>query len=281
METVNPSGPYQAIIEIRRQAKGDPELLRLAEDLARRSGIDINAVSLALDEFVTQDKDMLLLKEHVMLLSQVDDCVLIQGETGTGKELIAHALHGNRKGRFVAINCAGMPETLIESELFGYAKGAFTDAKVDNSGLVQYAENGTLFLDEVGDLPLALQSKLLRAIQQRTIRRVGAKNEEAFNCRIIAATHFNLTEQVKLKQFRQDLFARLSTFVLYLTPLRSRLDDIPLLISRYNTNSKKLPILTVDKWGGCDLSLNVRSVLSIIRRWEVLSDLPKELKPVA
>jgi two-component system response regulator PilR (NtrC family) len=155
--------------------------------------------------------------------------VLVQGESGTGKELVARAIHdvSPRAGRpFIAVNCGAIPEALLEAEFFGYRKGAFTGATEDREGFFQAAQGGTLFLDEIGDLPLAMQSKLLRAIQERSVRPVGATAETPVNVRLVSATHKDLAAEVQAGRFRQDLFYRLNVIQIRVPPLRERLDDL-------------------------------------------------------
>jgi two-component system response regulator PilR (NtrC family) len=156
--------------------------------------------------------------------------VLVQGESGTGKELVARAIHdvSARAGQpFVAVNCGAIPETLLEAEFFGVRKGAFTGASADRDGFFQAANGGTLFLDEIGDLPFAMQSKLLRAIQERAVRAIGATTEQTLNVRIVSATHKDLAAEVQAGRFRQDLFYRLNVIDIKVPPLRERLVDLP------------------------------------------------------
>jgi len=166
----------------------------------------------------------------------VDSTVLILGESGTGKELVAQALHrgGRRRdGPFVAVNCAAMPESLLESELFGHASGAFTDARGSRSGLFAQASGGTLFLDEIGELPLGLQPKLLRALQERVARPVGSDREIPFDVRLITATNRDLESAVEERRFREDLYFRIQVITIEVPPLRLRGNDVLLLASHF------------------------------------------------
>lgn len=247
-------------------------LIDEARMLEKKFGINFHSIEKYLDEFITQDPACIKVKHTIRALAVQEDTVLIQGETGTGKELLSRALHGNKTGKFVAINCAGMPSELIESELFGHAAGSFTGAKNEKVGLISVANGGTLFLDEIGDLPLDMQAKLLRVMQEKTLRKVGSNDEEPITARFVAATHFDLTQHVKDGKFRKDLYARLSVFSVQIPPLRNRLADIPLIIAKKDS-TKTFPLNKVD-WKEVDLELNVRSVEHIVRRFIVLGEIP-------
>jgi two-component system response regulator AtoC len=216
-------------------------------------------------------------------LSPYNTTVLITGESGTGKELIARAIHEHspRRGKpFIAINCGAIPETLIESELFGHRRGAFTDASRDKKGLFEEANGGTLFLDEVGDLPLHLQVKLLRALQDHTIRRVGDEHDIPIDVRVISATLRNVEDEVVHGRFRDDLLYRLNVISIHLAPLRERPEDITLLVEHFlKKHSKRLgmpekrvppeilKILVDYSWPG-----NARELENCLERALVLSD---------
>ncbi|MFN7952237.1 MAG: sigma-54 dependent transcriptional regulator [bacterium] len=209
--------------------------------------------------------------------------VLITGESGTGKELVARAIHqlsDRRRGPFVALNCGAIPETLLESELFGHAKGAFTDAYKTKIGRFEEAHGGTLFLDEVGELPLALQSKLLRVLQEEEIRRVGDSRSLMVDTRVVAATHRNLEAEVAAMRFREDLFYRLNVVPILIPPLRERRDDIPVLVHHFLVRANQrlgravrgltpegLQRLIAHDWRG-----NVRELENAIERALVMRD---------
>jgi two-component system NtrC family response regulator len=222
-----------------------------------------------------------------------DASVLITGESGTGKELLAKGIHYNSpraEGPFVAVNCAAIPENLIESELFGHVKGAFTGAVKDREGKFELANGGTLFLDEIGDLRVDLQAKILRALQERQVERVGGKRPVSVDVRIIAASNKDIEQAVKEGSFREDLYYRLSVIMLHIPPLRERRDDIPLLVNHFlrkfhqgndvRLAPEALAVLTSYGWPG-----NVRELENVIQRASVLkrgdtiipADLPDKL----
>lgn len=169
-------------------------------------------------------------------VKDVDSTILILGESGTGKEVLARTLHGlsdRSRQKFAAINCAAIPESLLESELFGHRKGAFTDAKTDRKGIFELCSQGTLLLDEIGDMPMSLQAKLLRVLQERVVMPVGASTPVKINTRVIAATHRDLIEEIQAGRFREDLYHRLSVVPVKIPPLRHRQEDIPLLVEGF------------------------------------------------
>ncbi|HEX8408951.1 MAG TPA: sigma-54 dependent transcriptional regulator [Thermoanaerobaculia bacterium] len=185
------------------------------------------------NRLVGRSKSIEQLRRSIQRVASCDSNVLITGETGTGKELTAELIHANSRRRdrpFVSINCAAIPEGLLESELFGYERGAFTGAHAAREGKLQYAQGGTLFLDEVGDMTLYAQAKILRAIESRKVQRLGGNREIAVNIRIIAATNQNLEQLTSQQKFRQDLFFRLNVARLHLAPLREHTEDIPELV---------------------------------------------------
>jgi two-component system, NtrC family, response regulator AtoC len=219
----------------------------------------------------------------VAKVADVRSTVLITGESGTGKELVARAIHeasSRAKGPFVAVNCGAIPETLLESELYGYKRGAFTDAHADKAGLFSEANGGTLLLDEIGELPLTLQVKLLRTLQEGTIRRLGDTKDEKVDVRVIAATLRDLEVDAKVGRFREDLYYRLNVLPIHLPSLRERREDIPLLaahfIERVNErlgtaivglSAEAEKMLLAYEWPG-----NVRELENVIERAVVLTD---------
>jgi len=185
---------------------------------------------------VSQDPEMLKIFDMVRKMSKIDATVLVQGESGTGKELIARAIHAQSpraNKSFVDINCAAVPETLLESELFGYEKGAFTGAVTGHKGFFEQAHGGTLFLDEIAEVQPGVQVKMLRALQERKIRPLGSNKETAVDIRIVSATNSDLQEAVRNKRFREDLFFRLNAITIKLPPLRERISDVPLLAKQF------------------------------------------------
>ena len=213
----------------------------------------------------------------VARLAKADSNVLVTGETGTGKELVARALHdqsGRRDGPFVAINCGAMPETILESELFGHARGAFTGAETARDGLFVEASGGTIFLDEVGEMPLTMQVKLLRALDRRAVRPIGKTHEIAFDARVVAATNRDLDVAVEEKTFRQDLLFRLNVIRVELPPLRARgRVDVALLarhFARRPISTEAMEVLASYEWPG-----NVRELRNAIEHAIALSRGPE------
>jgi len=186
--------------------------------------------------FVSESKTIREIKELASKASKYNTTVLISGESGTGKELLARSIHSNSKRKdnpFLAVNCAAIPDTLLESELFGYVKGAFTGASDSKTGLVEDANEGTLFLDEIGDFPTHLQSKLLRVLQEQEVRRLGDTKTRKIDVRVIAASNRDLEEEVEKGNFRTDLYYRLNVLPIHVPPLRERKEDIPILLSYF------------------------------------------------
>jgi DNA-binding NtrC family response regulator len=220
--------------EILIQVKRALEQKTLQEEL-RRLRTEVQAR----DRFQNIIGQSAAMQRVLEITAQVGDLpanILIEGESGTGKELIARAIHSSSSratGPFVAVNCAAIPETLLESELFGYVRGAFTDARRDRPGLFQEAGGGTLFLDEISEIPLTLQAKLLRVLEDKEVRPLGANQSVKVDARVLSASNRNLDEQVKSGKFRQDLYYRLNVIRIELPPLRQRSEDIPLLVNHF------------------------------------------------
>ncbi|MCB1183248.1 sigma-54-dependent Fis family transcriptional regulator [bacterium] len=225
---------------------------------------------------------MVQLREKIEMIADSKGTVLLQGESGTGKEVVARAIHeagSRRDGPFIRINCAAIPEALLESELFGYERGAFTGAVGARQGKFELADGGTLLLDEISEMPFAMQAKLLRVLQEREFMRLGAKYATKADVRIIATTNRNLKEEIKARNFREDLYFRLNVIPLRIVPLRLRKDDIPLLASYFCQNfcaENNKPLLEISEaamrclmrldWPG-----NVRQLQNVIERAVILS----------
>jgi len=221
--------------------------------------------------------------EQVERVAPTDSTVLIQGETGTGKELIAQAIHNvsRRYGRpYVKLNCAAIPFDLLESELFGHERGAFTGAIAQKIGRFEMAHTGTLFLDEIGDIPLPLQPKLLRVLQEQEFERLGSGRTHRVDVRLVAATHQDLAQMVKRNEFRGDLYYRLNVFPIALPPLRKRREDIALLVShfietfsrRMNKRISNIPKETLDAFTSYSWPGNVRELQNLVERAVIQSD---------
>ena len=232
------SKPFEAdeLVLLLRKAEERERLFRENQSLHRQIQAGGQEPEGGLGDLVARSRQMLDLFRTVRKIAEFKTTVLIDGESGTGKELIARAIHRlspRSGGPFIAVNCGAIPDTLLESELFGHRKGAFTDANRDRKGLFEEASGGTLFLDEIGELPLALQVKLLRALQEGEVRRLGDSQDIKVDVRVVAATARDLSAEVGRGAFREDLFYRLNVFALHLPPLRERREDIPLLIDHF------------------------------------------------
>ncbi len=237
------------------------------------------------DQILGKSKPMQEVFDLIRRVADTQTNILITGESGTGKELVAKAIHFNSSRKhapFIPVNCAAIPEFLLESELFGHVKGAFTDAKADKRGLFEEANKGTLFLDEISEMPMLLQAKLLRAVQEREIRRVGATRSVPVDVRIIAATNLHLAEEVHAKRFREDLYYRLNVIEIRLPPLRERKEDIPLLCDMMLEKSSVGRQKQVTKLSEATLGLlldyawpgNVRELENIMERAVTLAQGP-------
>ncbi len=271
----------EEVVLVLRKAEERERLFRenqtLKKQLAEREG------GKGLEQLIAKSGRMADLFKTIRKIAEYKTTVLITGESGTGKELVARAIHaGSPRGEkpFVAVNCGAIPETLLESELFGHKKGSFTDATRDHKGLFEEAHEGTLFLDEIGELPLALQVKILRALQEQEVRPVGSASDVKVDVRVVAATVRDLPAEVKAGRFREDLFYRLNVLQLHLPPLRERKEDIPLLVDHFirKTNARlgtrvegasadAMQLLMEHAWPG-----NVRELENTVERAMVLAD---------
>ncbi len=268
----------------------EPELLGLTIDRAYRlAELQTENARLqqlrqpdALSGLITRDPDMLRICRMIERVASSSATVLLLGESGTGKEVLAQGLHqaSKRGGKFVAINCAAIPEALLESELFGYERGAFTGATKTTVGKIETANGGTLMLDEIGDLPQPLQAKLLRFLQERKIERIGGRQEIPVDVRVVCATHQDLKAQIAQARFREDLFYRLAELVIDIPPLRKRSGDAVLLahgfLRRFAQENKRgsmafsedaIRAIESHPWPG-----NVRELLSAVRRAVIMAD---------
>ena len=272
----------------------DPEILGLIVERAFRlhdlqqenRRLHLRQTESPVSGIITNDPGMQKVCRTVEKVAPSDVSVLLLGESGTGKELLARALHqlsSRASKKFVAINCAAIPENLLESELFGYEKGAFTGAAKQTKGKVEYAEGGTLFLDEVGDLPFALQAKLLRFLQERVFERVGGREEIAVDVRVVCATHQDLQAQIKVGRFREDLFYRLSEIVVTIPPMRDREGDPTLLAHAFLDKFSKSQGRSIQGFSADALQAiesypwpgNAREMENFIKRAVIMSDGPQ------
>jgi formate hydrogenlyase transcriptional activator len=265
----------------------------VATSFARYGSTDQDSRDRRFEQLIGTSPALETVLEQVERVAPTHSTVLIQGETGTGKELISRAIHNisPRCGRpFIKLNCAAIPFDLLESELFGHEKGAFTGAIAQKIGRFEMADKGTLFLDEVGDIPLALQPKLLRVLQEQEFERLGSGRTHQVDVRLVAATHRNLADMVKRNEFRSDLYYRLNVFPVVLPPLRERSADIPALVTHFveifcrrigkqieHIPEETLSAFTAYHWPG-----NVRELQNLIERAVILSNdgvLPNPLPP--
>ncbi len=276
---MKPFAPDELLVRIEKaleKARLASENIRLRDELAERYEFC---------KIIGKSEVMQNIFRLIEKVAPTDSTILIRGQSGTGKELIARAVHFNslrREKRFIAVDCGALPETLLESELFGHIKGSFTGAVVTKRGLLEVADEGTFFLDEVGDLSLGIQSKLLRVLQEKEFRPVGGIKNIKVDVRLIAATNKNLEEMIRQRKFRDDLFYRLNIVPLHIPPLKQRTEDIPLIahhfLDIYNEkrdkkikgfSSEAMNIFMEYEWPG-----NVRELENIIERLVIMSDSP-------
>ncbi|HEY1525999.1 MAG TPA: sigma 54-interacting transcriptional regulator [Candidatus Angelobacter sp.] len=265
----------------------------MATTFARYGSIDQDSRERRFEQLIGNSPALEAVLEQVERVAPTDSTVLIQGETGTGKELIARAIHNisARCGRpFIKLNCAAIPFDLLESELFGHEKGAFTGAIAQKVGRFEMADKGTLFLDELGDIPLALQPKLLRVLQEQEFERLGSGRTHQVDVRLVAATHRDLASMVKRNEFRSDLYYRLNVFPVLLPPLRARSEDIPALVAHFaeifgrkmGKTIEDIPEETLAAFSSYSWPGNVRELQNIIERAVILANdgvLPNPLPP--
>jgi len=270
---VKPFNPEEVVIKLKNlvEAQNFRTLVEMEERLPQERA------------FIGESVQIRRIKDTISRIAQTNSGVLITGESGTGKEVVARTIHEQStvsSGPFVAINIGGVPENLLESELFGYEKGAFTGAVSRKSGMFELANGGTLFLDEIGDMPYALQVKILRVLQEKCITRLGGTEPMPINARIICATNKDLEQMVRDGKFREDLFFRLNVVRIHIPPLRERREDIPLLVSwivkKLNTNMGRhfsgLTPEAMDKLKSYDFYGNIRELENILERAAIFSD---------
>ena len=271
--------PFDIPELVRNLRKGLERSSLIRENLTLRQRISEKSV---FEDFVGQSAPMKRLYETIQSLANTDYSVLIRGESGTGKELVARALHslsGRNTKPLVTINCPAIPEHLLESELFGHKKGAFTGAHKDHKGLFLEANGSSLLLDEIAEIPVSIQIKLLRALQEQEIRPVGSSKNESVDVRIMSTTNQSLEEMIRNKTFREDLFYRLNVVSVYTPPLREIAEDIPLLVHHFNwkvaseqrSEPKKFSAPVLENLMGRDWPGNVRELQNFVRRLVVFS----------
>jgi DNA-binding NtrC family response regulator len=291
---VKPIHPDELILLIKRAMdtlQKDKEIDTLRRRLDQKFG---------LDQIIGQSKQMKDIFAKIQRAAPVDSTVLILGESGTGKELVAQALHhnsGRKKGPFVAVNCAAVPATLVESELFGHVRGAFTGATDRRVGRFEQADGGTLFIDEIGDFELGLQAKLLRVLETLTLTPVGGQEDRKVNVRVLAATSRDIRQMLEKGTFREDLYYRLNVVTINLPPLRQRPDDIPVLVEHFlkeisqnkHTAPRRISPEVMRRFEAYRWPGNVRELRNTLERMMVLADgdlltendLPEEMMTVA
>lgn len=278
-------GAYSFIDKSESMARVVQEVANAIDKARLRSEVDALAQRLAADApLIGSSRPMELLKEHIIRLAGIPSPVLILGESGTGKELVARELHRlgpGKKKPFVAINCAALPETLVESELFGHERGAFTGADRVHRGAFEQAAGGTLFLDEIGELPVAMQAKLLRVLEQGELVRLGGEKMTKVEARVVAATHRDLERDVEDGRFRHDLLYRLNVHTLSVPPLRDRRSDIPEIArkfvsdicQRFGVKPKRLTPEALQALADADWSRNnVRELRNVVERMIIAVD---------